>query len=126
MRLILRIIINAVALGVTAWIIPAFNIEGFGGLLLVAVVFGVVNAVIRPVVKFFSLPITCITLGLFTIVINAFMLLLTIWLANLIVPGSSVSISGNWFEQFMWAIVASIGISIVSGVLSWFLPDKND
>jgi len=79
MKLILRIVINAVALWVTTLILAAIGITGgVGNLLIVAIIFGLVNAFIRPVVKLLSLPLTLITLGLFTLVINALMLLLTV------------------------------------------------
>lgn len=128
MRFVIRVIINAIALWVTAWLLSGpINIQGsLWTFLLLGVVFGVVNAVIRPVVRLFSLPLTCITLGLFTFVINALMLLLTFWLFDFFAGSKVVSISGNWFQQLLWAIVASIIISIVSGVLSWVLPDHKD
>lgn len=120
MKLVLRILINAVALWLTAMLIP--NIEltsSIWGILLVAIIFGLVNALIRPIIKFFSLPITCLTLGLFSLVINTAMLLLTA-----LVAGNLLSIQGgNIFERLLWAFVASIVISIISALLSWLLPD---
>lgn len=116
LNLILRIVINAVALWVAAWIVPGISLdENLGGLLLAAVVFGLVNAFIKPIVQFLSCPITILTLGLFTLVINALMLMFTAWLT-----GGAVSTDGFW-AAFLGAII----ISIVSTVLSWFLPDKN-
>jgi putative membrane protein len=115
-RLVLRIVINAVALWVASLIVPGLSIpESFGGLLLVAIVFGLVNAFIKPIVQFLSCPLTIITLGLFTLVINALMLMLTGWLT-----GGRVDTNGFWP-----ALLAAIVISIVSTVLSWFLPDDN-
>jgi putative membrane protein len=119
MRLILRILINAVALWLTALLIP--NVEltsSIWGILLVAVIFGLVNALIRPIVKLFSLPITCLTLGLFTLVINTIMLLIT---AGLV--GDLLSIQGGPFARLLWAFIASIVISLVSALLNWLLPD---
>lgn len=87
--------------------------------LVVAIIFGIVNALIRPIVKFLSLPITCITLGLFTLVINAAMLGLTALLA-----GGILNIQGGFFGQIWNAIIAALVISVVSTVLSWFLPDE--
>ncbi len=121
MRIILRIIINAVALFVTAYILPGIDITGgIWGLLLVAVIFGLVNAFIRPIVKLFSLPITCLTLGLFSLVINAGMLLLTALLA-----GSFLTFTGNLLQNLFTAFIAAIIISIISAVLGWFVPDKD-
>ena len=120
MRLILRILINAIAIGVLILLLPEqfASSGGVFGVLVVAVIFGLVNAFIRPIIKLISLPITCLTLGLFTLVINAAMLLLTAWLS-----GGYFDITGSLFDQLLWAFIGAIIISIVSGVLSWFLPD---
>jgi putative membrane protein len=121
MRILLRIAINAVALFVTAYLLPGIDLTGgIWGLLIVAVIFGLVNAFIRPIVKLFSLPITCLTLGLFTLVINTGMLLLTAWLA-----GSFLSFTGSVFENLLTAFIAAIIISLISAVLGWFVPDKD-
>lgn len=120
MKIILRIIINMIALAATAYLMGS-RMEmtgGFVGLLVVALVFGIVNAFIRPIVKLFSLPITCLTLGLFTLVINAAMLLLTAFLA-----GSLLNITGGALDKLVTSFIAAIIISIISGVLSWFLTD---
>ena len=87
-------------------------------LLVVAIVFGLVNALIRPIIKLLSLPLTVATLGLFALVINTAMLLLTAWLA-----GDYLVIQGGLFERLLYAFLASILISIISTVLNWFLPD---
>ena len=121
MKLIIRILINAIALAVTVYFMKD-NITisgGLPGLLLVAAVFGLVNAFIRPIVSLFSLPITCLTLGLFTLVINAGMLLLTDALT-----GSFLDIGGDTGQKLLTAIIAALIISIVSGVLSWFVKDS--
>ena len=123
MRLILRILINVVAIWAAVWLLGGVIVQG--GLfawLFIGIVFGLVNAFIRPIVKFISLPITCVTLGLFTLVINALMLLLTSWLVNIF--GGSMDLGGGFFNQIWNALLAGIIISIVSAVLSWFLPDK--
>jgi|MudIll2142460700_1097286.scaffolds.fasta_scaffold49176_2 putative membrane protein len=124
MRILLRILINAIAIGFMVWLLPAFTTNTGNeiiGILVVAVIFGLVNAFIRPIVKLISLPITCLTLGLFTLVINAAMLLLTSWFS-----GGFLDITGGFLEKFFWSFVGAIIISIVSGILSWFLPDDRD
>lgn len=121
MKLILRIIINAIALAATVYLFPGFALTGgFLGLLLVAIVFGLVNAFIRPIVKLFSLPITCLTLGLFTLVINALMLILTDLLT-----GSLFDITGGFGQRLLNAFIGAIIVSIISGILSWFLKDDD-
>lgn len=121
MKLLLRILINAVALWVTTLILPSISIEGENSIiqyLIVAIVFGLVNAFIRPIVKLLTLPISIITLGLFSLVINALMLILTAW----ILPAMTID-AGGIIQNFLIAILGSIIISIVSMVLSWILPD---
>ena len=124
MRLLLRILINAAALWVATLVLGnSFGIEGsWLAWVGVAILFGLVNGLISPIVKFFSIPITCLTLGLFTLVINALMLLLTSWLAGLF--GINMQIGEGLINSLWTALLASIVISIVSAVLSWFLPDE--
>ena len=124
MRLLLRILINAAALWVATLVLGnSFGIEGsWLAWVGVAILFGLVNGLIRPIVQFFSIPITCLTLGLFTLVINALMLLLTSWLAGLF--GINMQIGEGLINSLWTALLASIVISIVSAVLSWFLPDE--
>lgn len=120
MRLILRILITAVALWLTAYIIDPIQFEeaSLVNLLLVAILFGLVNGFVRPLVKLITLPINVVTLGLFSLVINALMFMLVAWLSG------SMTIEGNLLQQFLWAFVGSILVSIVSTILSWFLPDS--
>jgi putative membrane protein len=120
MSIVLRLIINAVALLVTAWIVPGIHLGAAGPhptrhdwttLLIVALIFGVVNVVIRPIIILLSLPIEIITLGLFTFVINAFMLLLTSWIAQGMELGFRV-------DGFLPALLGALITSVVSFVLS--------
>lgn len=89
--------------------------ETIVALLIVSVVFGLVNAIVRPIVSLLSLPITCLTLGLFTLVINAAMLALTVWITSFL-PMYVV------IDSFFWtAILAALIISIVSTIMSWLV-----
>lgn len=120
MKLILRILVNAVAIWLTSLLLPNFDFTGgVLELIIVAVIFGLVNALIRPIVKLLTLPITLVTLGLFTLVINAAMLALTVWLSG------ALSLTGSFFSNIFTVFLAALVISIVSTVLSWFLPDGN-
>ncbi|MEF9874052.1 phage holin family protein [Streptomyces diacarni] len=128
MSFLIRVIVNALALAAAVWIVPGLKIVAAGegavstviAYLAVGAIFGLVNALVRPIVKLFSLPITCLTLGLFTIVINALMLLLTSWLTTF-TPIELV------IEQFWWdAISGTIIISIVSAVLGLFVKSENE
>ena len=120
MFFLLRLLINAVALLVTAWIIPGIHLGAAGPhpatkdwvtLLIVALIFGLVNAVIRPILILLSLPLEILTLGLFIFVINAFMLLLTSWIAQAMGLGFRV-------DRFLTALLGALIISVVSFVLS--------
>ena len=115
-RLLLRLIINAAALWVAAALVPGirFAAEGptpIGSLLLVAFIFGLVNAIIKPVLALATCPFYLLTLGLFTFVVNALMLMLTSWLA-----GPRFVVDGFWA-----ALLGSIIISLISTLLSAFL-----
>jgi putative membrane protein len=115
-NLIIRLLVNAVALWVAAQVVDGIELpEEVGSVLLVAIVFGLVNALIKPLVFVLSLPVVLLTLGLFTIVINALMLMLTDWLMD------SLTVSGFWA-----ALLGSLLISLVSLAFSVILPDGKD
>ena len=117
MRFLLRLLINAAALWVATQIVPGVTHSGSGGaLLVVALVFGLLNALLRPVLAFLSCPLLILTLGLFTFVINAVILLLTSALSEKL--GIGFSVSGFW-AAFLGALV----VSIVSILLSLLIPD---
>ena len=114
--LLLRWLVSAIAVGLTAWLMPGMAIHGgFINLFVAAAVLGLVNAIIHPVVTLLTCPLVILTLGLFTLVINAMMLLLTAWLLP-----NTLSING-----FLTAFFAAIVISIITGLLSTFVHDDN-
>jgi putative membrane protein len=106
--------INAVALWLAAEWVHGFEIEGWQSLLATAAIFAVVNALITPVAQLLGLPITCLTLGLFTVVINAAMLALTVWIAGQL--DLEVEIDG-----FLAALLAALLVSVTSALLSAFI-----
>ena len=121
MNFLVRVIVNALALGAAAWLIDGIDVQGHGAkqavtLIVVAVIFGLVNAIIAPIVKLLSLPFIILTLGLLLLVINACMLLLTEWIAGLFDVGFHV-------DSFWDAILGSIVISVVSMILNAILQD---
>lgn len=122
MSILVRILVNALALGAAAWLLDGIEVSGATTsdravtLLVVGAVFGLVNAVIAPVVKLLSLPFIIVTLGLMLLVINALMLLLTTRIAEAFDLGFSV-------DGFWTAVLGAIIISIVSGVLSAVADD---
>jgi putative membrane protein len=116
--LLLHWILNAAALWVAAALIPGLDFTGGPGrLLLVAAVFGVVNSTIRPLLTILTCPLIVVTLGLFTLVINALMLLLTGWLSESWNLGFSVS--GFWAAFF-----GGLVVGLVSVILSLALSPK--
>ena len=119
MTFILRLLINAVALWCAARFIDGISYTGsWQGLVGLALVFGVVNTLVRPVLSFFSFPIQIITLGLFTLVLNAAMLLLTGALATRL--GVAFHISGFWA-----AFVGALVVSMLSTILSWVVIPRD-
>ncbi len=115
-RLIIRLVINAVALWVASRVVPGIYVaDNLSGLLIVALIFGVVNALIKPIIQFFTCPFYVLTLGLFTFLVNALLLMLTSYLS-----GERLGVAGFW-SAFLGGIV----ISIVSTLLSVFLSDDN-
>lgn len=121
MRLVLRVLFNAAAIWLASVLISGFTFSGnWINLIIVAIIFGLVNAFVRPIVKLLTLPLNILTLGLFTLVINTLMLMLTAWLSG------SLSLEGGLFASTFTACIAAILISVISTVLSWLLPDKGD
>lgn len=123
MRILLAVVANAVALWVASAIVPGIEFGGEGGQLaltvvLVAAVFGVLNAVVKPLLALLSLPAIVLTLGLFLVVINAVMLSLTSWLAGVLGLDFTV-------QSFFWdAVLGSLVVSAVGVVTSMLLPSS--
>ena len=109
-----RLGINAAALWLAAEWVSGFDIDGWPSLIAAAAIFAAVNAVVKPIADFVGLPATCLTLGLFHLVINAVMLALTAWLASLF--DFDVAIDG-----FVAAFLAALLVSVVSTLLSAFV-----
>lgn len=119
---VVKTLANAGALGVAIWLLQDITLTGDSTgkkawtLILVALVFGLVNFLVKPIVKLISLPLFILTLGLITLVINALMLLLTSWLADQL--DLSFHVEGFWT-----AILGGLIISVVSWALNVVLPD---
>jgi len=105
MSLIVRWILNTLALFVVAHFVPHFSYRSWITLAIAAAVLGLLNAIVRPILYVLTLPITVVTLGLFLIVLNAIMLELT----DFLVPGFAI-------DGFGWAIVGAIVLSLVTMV----------
>jgi putative membrane protein len=114
LSLAIRLGINAAALWLAAAWVRGIEIDGWASLLGAAAIFGIVNALIKPVAQALGCPISCLTLGIFALVINAAMLALTAWIAGLF--DLDVKIDGFW-AAFLGALL----VSFVSAVLSAFV-----
>ena len=113
MKLILKLLVNAAALWVSAWLIDGIDLtDDIITILFIALVFGLINTFIRPILRLISLPVVVLTLGLFTFVINALMLALT----AAIMDGLSI-------DGFGSALLGAIVITIVSWFLNAVLPN---
>jgi putative membrane protein len=115
MNLLLKWMLGAAALFVVAYFVPGVTVSGIPAALIAAAAIGLINATIGPIIKFLALPLRIVTLGLFSLVINALLL----WLAAALVPGFHVS-------GFVAAFVGSIVLSLVTMVGGWFLPDADE
>ncbi|HLV04078.1 phage holin family protein [uncultured Georgenia sp.] len=117
MRFLVRLVVNSVAIWLTSLFLSGISLpeaEGWEQVLVVGVVglvFTLVNLVVKPVVSLFALPLTILTLGLFSLVINALMLLLTSWLTSF--TEWHLVVDGFW-----WALLAALIISVISWVLN--------
>ncbi len=115
MRFLLRVVLNAAALLVAAWLVPGVQITGLGAAIVAGLLLGVVNALVRPILLLLTLPFTLLTLGLFIFVVNAICFALTAAL----VPGFRIS-------GFFAALVGSIVVSIVSWILNSLAADDRN
>jgi len=117
-KMFVRWLINTIAIMCAVKFVPGIVYTGeWWGILFVGALFGLVNTFIRPLVKFFTLPLLILSLGLFTFIINAFMLNMTSWLSEKFGLGFHV-------QGFKPALVGALIISLVSLVLSCLMPSE--
>lgn len=124
MTFVLRVLINALAIWLATLVLDGLDVVGGDDtlttvlvFLVVALVFGIVNAVVKPIVKLFSLPLYILTLGLFTLIVNALMLSLVGWLSERTEYGLRI-------DSFWTAVIGALLISVVSFVLNVALKTK--
>ncbi|WP_055484668.1 phage holin family protein [Streptomyces sp. WMMB 322] len=121
---LIKTVANAGALAIATWLVSGIELTGADTaskaltLVVVALIFGVVNFVVKPLLKFISLPLLVLTLGLFTLVINALMLMLTSWLSDRLDVSFHV-------DGFGTAFLGGLIISIVAWALHMVLPDRD-
>ena len=115
MRFLVRLVLNGLAIIIAAWLLPGIHITSSLSALLAGVILGFVNAIVRPVLFFLTLPLTLLTLGLFIFVLNAICFALTAWL----VPGFSV-------DGFFSALVGALLVSVVSWILNGLVVGRRE
>jgi putative membrane protein len=109
-RLLVSWVIYAVAVGLTAGLLPGIEIDGgFGSLLLIALVWGFVNGILGPLARLISLPLTLLTFGLFAFVVNGLLFAFTAWVVDAL-----------HVDNFGWALIGVIVLSALNFILSWF------
>ncbi len=113
MHLIIKLIISIVAIMISAYLVPGVNVDGYKTAALVAIVLGVLNFIVKPLLLIFTLPINILTLGLFTFVINALLILLV----TQVVTGFSV-------DSFFTALLFSLVLSVVETILNTVFGGK--
>ncbi|GAB4253225.1 MAG: phage holin family protein [Thermoleophilia bacterium] len=117
MRALLRWAVNTIAIVITAYLLPAVEVTSWKAALIAGLLLGILNTFVRPVFRLLALPITILTLGLFILVVNGFILEILDWLMD------GFNISG-----FLWAIVAALLIGVVTSVINIVLgtSDKQE
>jgi len=111
--MIISWIINAIAIYLTAMLLPGVSISGFVAALILSIVLGLINALLKPLILLLTLPVNILTLGLFTLVINTFLIML----ADNLVDGFTVN--GFW-----WALLFSLVLSAINSLLQGFTNNK--
>lgn len=110
---LLRWLLNILAILLTAAILPGFKLTIWAAI-VGSIFLGIINAIIRPILIILTLPLNIVSLGLFTFVINGFML----WVTHMTIRGFDL-------DSFWWAILSAIVLSIISFIISFFVEDKS-
>jgi len=116
-KFIIRLLISAVSLIIVAYLIPGITFDSYLTVLFAALILGIVNAIIRPVILILTLPINILTLGIFTFIVNAFML----WIVHLLISGFHIT-------NFSTAIWGALIYWIINWIINIFFiePDDNN
>src|SRR4029077_13277503 len=115
MRFLARLVLNGVAIILAAYVLPGIHIAGLFAALVAGVILGFVNAIVRPVLFFLTLPLTLVTLGLFIFVLHAACL----GLVAALVPGFGI-------DGFWWAVLGALLVSVVSWILNGLVVGRNE
>lgn len=119
MKLLVRFFVIALAVAAAAYLVPGIDVgdNAAKAVVLTAIILGLINAFIRPLLKLLSFPLIMLTLGLFILVVNAVCFYLSAWISR-----SIFDVTFN-FDSVWAVLLGAIIISVVSTVLNWFLPD---
>ena len=115
MNLLIRFLLNGLAVFLTAYLLPGVNVDGYGTALIVALILSIVNAIVKPILILLTIPITIVTLGLFLLVINALLILLVDYL-----------VSGFAVDGFWWALLFSLILSVFNSLFDDLTRRRND
>ena len=113
MGFVIRVLVNGAAILLAAYLVPGVAVRSVTSALIAGLVLALINAIVRPILVFLTLPLTLVTLGLFIFVLNAF----RFWLASVFVPG--LTVRGFW-AAFLGALI----VSVVSWITTAFLSDR--
>ncbi len=115
MGILIRILVTALAALLTAYLLPGVKLANFTSALLLAIVLGLLNLLVKPVLVILTLPVTIVTLGLFLLVINA---LIVLWASSLV--------KGFKVDNFWWALIFSVVLSVISSIMLSLGPADKD
>jgi putative membrane protein len=106
MNFIIRLLLNGLAIVLTAYLLPGVDVDGYGTAVIVALILSIANVLVKPILILFTIPITVLTLGLFLLVINAIIILLVDFLVD-----------GFTIDNFWWALLFSIIMSVFNSMI---------
>ncbi len=112
MNFFLKVLVSSFAVVISAYLLPGVSVDGFITAVIVAFVIAILNSILRPVLVFLTIPITFFTLGLFLLVINAFIIII-----------ASKFVDGFVVNGFWWALLFSVILSIITSILE--IPNRN-
>lgn len=121
LRLLLRLAVNAIALWVAVELVPGltYTSESYVSLLVIALIFGLVNALVRPILVLLTCPLIVLTLGLFILIVNGVLLSITVWLSGVFDLGLSS-------DSFISTLLGALIISVVSGVINLLIKEERE
>lgn len=115
MNLLLRLLVTAVVAYLLGQVLPGIHFDGFNGAIIFAIVLGILNLIVTPILKILGLPLTILTLGLFSLVINALVILIADYFID------SMNVDG-----FLWAFIFSIALSLITSLLNGIFTSNDD